>query len=129
MAQHPLDPLSVNEVRQASRALLNGLSLQREQIRFKVIDLAEPSKDETLIHLLEHGPVPDRRARIYYQQKQKEFMSRSIINITSGVLEKTDDLPDAQGPVDWVEYELITTACNAHPDVLAEVAKLQVPEG
>ncbi|KAK1613491.1 copper amine oxidase [Colletotrichum phormii] len=128
MVQHPLDPLSVNEVRQASRVLLKGLDLQRDKIRFKVIDLAEPSKDEALVHLLESGPVPDRRARIYYQQKQKYVMSRAIINITSGILEKTDDLPDAQGPVDWVEYDLVTTACNAHPGVLAEVAKLKVPE-
>ncbi|KAK0373077.1 primary-amine oxidase [Colletotrichum limetticola] len=129
MAKHPLDPLSINEVRQASRALFRGLNLQEDEIRFKVIDLAEPSKDETLVHLLERGPMPDRRARIYYQRKQRDFMSRAIINITRGTLEKTDDLPDAQGPVDWVEYDLITTACNAHPDVVAEVAKLRLPEG
>ncbi|OHE91448.1 primary-amine oxidase [Colletotrichum orchidophilum] len=129
MAQHPLDPLSVNEVHQATRALLKELELQRDQIRFKVVDLAEPPKDQTLDYLRESGPVPDRRARIYYQRKHKEVMSRAIVNITRGNLEKTDDLPDAQGPVDWVEYELITTACNVHPDVLAEVDKLKIPEG
>lgn len=127
MPKHPLDPLSVDEVRKASQLLLQELSLPPMCIRFKVVDLAEPSKDEVLAHLQRGNRVPDRKARIYYHQKNSKVLTKSILNVSSGILETTEELPDVQGPVDWVEYDLVTKACNKHPAVLAEIAKLKVP--
>ena len=96
-------------------------------IRFKLIDLFEPAKTETLAHLQDNGPVPDRRARVYFQRKNEAALSKAKVNITTGAVERIEHLPDSQGPVDWVEYDLVNKACTEHPEILAEVAKLKLP--
>ncbi|KAJ0422831.1 copper amine oxidase [Aspergillus carlsbadensis] len=124
---HPLDPLHVGEIKTATATILRHLAISREDLRFKVIDLYEPSKDETLKYLSQSGPVPDRRARAYIQRIKTPVLSIAIVNITKGVVERSYDAPDSQGPVDWVEYDLVHKACLSHPAILAEVAKLKLP--
>lgn len=126
---HPLDPLTVDEVGKVSRDLMRHLKVDHSNIRFKLIDLFEPAKDEVLCFLQRDGPIPDRRARVYYQLKNSAVLSKAKVNITTGAVEHTVELPDSQGPVDWVEYELVTRTCSGHPEVLAEIAKLKLPEG
>ncbi|KAH6989510.1 copper amine oxidase [Ilyonectria sp. MPI-CAGE-AT-0026] len=124
---HPLDPLTVEEVRAASQTLVKKLQCAKGEVRFKVIDLAEPPKDLTLQHLHHNGPAPDRKARVYYHLKTSQTLMIAIVNITKDRIERTYGAPDSQGPVDWVEFELINRACISHPEVLAEVAKLKLP--
>ncbi|KAF7548705.1 hypothetical protein G7Z17_g6883 [Cylindrodendrum hubeiense] len=126
-APHPLDPLMVDEVRAASQTLVKQLQCATTEVRFKVIDLAEPPKDLTLQHLHHSGPAPDRKARVYYHLKTSQTLLIAIVNITKSRIERTYGAPESQGPVDWVEFELINRACTSHPEVLAEVAKLKLP--
>ncbi|SPO06756.1 related to copper amine oxidase [Cephalotrichum gorgonifer] len=126
---HPLDPLTVDEVRKASQDLTIHLNIDSTSIRFKVIDLFEPVKDQVLDFLQRDGPTPDRCARVYYQVRNSAVLSKAKVNITTGAVEHTVELPDSQGPVDWVEYELVNKTCSEHPVVLAEVAKLKLPGG
>ncbi|KPM37240.1 Copper amine oxidase 1 [Neonectria ditissima] len=127
MATHPLDPLTVEEVRVASQTLVKQVGCGTNEIRFKVVDLAEPPKDLTLRHLHHHGPAPDRKARVYYHLKTGQSLLIAIVNVTNPQVEKTYHVPDSQGPVDWIEFELVNRACLAHPEVKAEVAKLKLP--
>lgn len=124
---HPLDPLTVEEVRAASQTLVKQLQCAKGEVRFKVVDLAEPPKDLTLQHLHHNRPAPDRKARVYYHLKTSQTLMIAIVNITKDRIERTYGAPDSQGPVDWVEFELINRACTSHPEVLAEVAKLKLP--
>lgn len=128
-ASHPLDPLSSDEVRQAARALVSHLGVAKPDIRFKVIDLYEPAKDEVLAYLHHGRQRPDRRARVYYQLRNTTTLVSAVVNIDSATVERTEGRPDSQGPVDWVEYEQITNLCNEHPEVLAEIEKLKLPPG
>lgn len=128
-ASHPLDPLSSDEVRQAAQALVSHLGVAKPDIRFKVIDLYEPAKDEVLAYLHHGRQRPDRRARVYYQLRNTATLVSAVVNINSATVERTEGRPDSQGPVDWVEYEQITTLCNEHPEVLAEIEKLKLPPG
>lgn len=125
---HPLDPLTVHEVRRVSQDLMCHLRVDHANIRFKLIDLFEPPKDEALAFLQRKGQIPDRRARVYYQLRDSAILSKAKVNITTGAVEQTVELPDSQGPVDWVEYDLVNRACNDHPEILAEVAKLKLPK-
>lgn len=125
---HPLDPIRVDEVREASQTLLKHLGRTTNEIRFKVVDLAEPSKALTLEHLYNNGSAPDRRGRIYFHRKDSQVLSIAIVNISKSRVENVYDAPDSQGPVDWIEFELVHKACLEHPDVLAEVNNLKLPK-
>lgn len=128
-APHPLDPLFSDEVRQAARALISHLRVAVSEIRFKIIDLYEPAKNEVLGYLHHGRPRPHRRARVYYQLRDTATLVSAVVNLNSGAVERTEGHPDSQGPVDWVEYEQITNLCNVHPEVLAEIEKLKLPPG
>lgn len=118
-----------DEVRVASQILKDHYKLPEGHIRFKVVDLAEPAKNEVFQYFENPACRPDRRVRIYYQRKDVHILTRAIVNITCGVVEEIEELPDSQGPVDWLEYDLIHDRCINHPLVLAEVAKLKLPKG
>lgn len=124
---HPLDPLTVGEVQTAAQTLQQDIGCATKEIRFKLIDLAEPPKAITLQHLHKNGPAPDRKARIYYHLKKSQSLQIAIVNIARWQVEKKYDAPDSQGPVDWHEFELVNRACNDHPEVKAEIAKLKLP--
>lgn len=126
-AAHPLNPLTVEEVRTAAQTLLEDINCPATDVRFKVIDLAEPPKAVTLQHLHHKGPAPDRKARVYYHRRRSPSLLIAIVNITTRRVEKKYAAPDSQGPVDWEEFELVNEACNNHPEVNAEIAKLKLP--
>lgn len=125
---HPLDPLTALEVSRTSAILKKSLGNGASGIRIKVIGLAEPPKDLVLDYLHNAGPAPPRKARVYYHAKNSPSLKQSIVNITTEAVERDEELPDVQGPVDWTEYQAINDACNAHPEVLAEIAKLKLPK-
>lgn len=124
---HPLDPLTVGEVQTVSSILQKHLGCATSEIKFKVIDLAEPPKAITLQHLYHNGSAPDRKARVYYHLNKTQDLLIAIINVTTNRVEKQYAAPDSQGPVDWDEFELVNKACNDHPAVQAEIAKLKLP--
>lgn len=126
---HPLNPLHTKEIKSASTIILHHLGLTSKDVHFKVIDLYEPAKDEVLKYIHESGPSPHRRCRAYFHKLKSHTLSIAIVNITKGVVERIYDAPDSQGPVDWVEYDLVHKACLSHPKVLEEVAKLKLPAG
>lgn len=122
---HPLDPIAPQEISRASEVLRR--ELDTDLIRFKVVDLIEAPKSEVLSWIDGSGPLPDRKARIYYHANRSHVLSKAWVNITNGKVEKTEDYPDAQGPVDYTEFELVHDACNKHPEVLKEIKKLGLP--
>ena len=124
---HPLDPLTASEVHAASEILRTVTGGPPSEIKFKVIDLAEPPKSVTVQHLHRNGTAPDRKARVYYHHKKSETLSIALVNLTTGRIEHQYEAPGSQGPVDWLEFELVNKACHEHPDVQAEVAKLKLP--
>ena len=126
---YPVDPLHPEEIKAASQIILRHLSVTSKDVRFKVIDLYEPSKDETLSYIHHGARSPDRRCRAYFHRLSSPVLSITIVNTSTGIVERSYEAPDSQGPVDWVEYDLVHKACLSHPKVLEEVAKLKLPAG
>lgn len=124
-SDHPLDPISPQEINRASDILRKHL--QTDELRFKVVDLIEAPKQQVLAWINGTNPIPSRRARIYYHEKKSHVLSKAWVNITNGTVDKVEHYPDAQGPVDYTEFELVHEACNSHPKVLEEIAKLRLP--
>lgn len=117
----PLDPLSPGALRKAS-LVLRGYHAPTS-VRFKVIDLLETPKKTLIAYLgdsLASNPAPPRKAYMHYYKKG---------NFTLGEVESDTEHPDIQGPADMDEIELILDTCSKHPAVLAEIAKLILPEG
>ncbi|KAI1610595.1 copper amine oxidase [Exophiala viscosa] len=129
-AIHPLDPIQPQEIRNA--VLLLQKRFPQATIRFKVIDMFEPPKNEVFAHI-QMGKKPsgssDRRAQIYFHRDKSSVMSKAIVNVSQATVEKVEDLPDVQGPVDLEEWEAVHDACNSHPKVQEEIAKLRLPPG
>lgn len=124
---HPLDPIGPTEISRAADILRK--QIKPESIRFKVVDLVEAPKSQVLAWQDGTGAFPDRKARIYYHVNKSHNLSKAHVNITKGMVDFSEELPDAQGPVDYVEWELVHEACNNHPEVLDEIAKMKLPAG
>ncbi|KAF2442113.1 hypothetical protein P171DRAFT_496876 [Karstenula rhodostoma CBS 690.94] len=127
IASHPLDPISPTEICIASDILRQ--QTYPTQLRTKVVDIFEPSKSEVLAWIEDCDTPVDRCARVYYHVAKLPHLWKAVTNVTRRVVESQEELPDAQGPVDYWEWELVHDACNTHPDVLAEIKKLKLPEG
>jgi primary-amine oxidase len=125
VSAHPLDPIGPREIERAAALLRKHL--QTDVIRFKVVDLLEAAKKEVLTWINGSSAAPDRKARIYYHVDGSHTLSKACVNITNSIVEKIEQYPDAQGPVDYVEFEQVHEACNTHPKVLEEIAKLKLP--
>lgn len=127
-----LDPLTPTEVGAAADILRKHHSKNKTEIRFKVIDLQEPAKAALIGVFAKQSSSPtalERKARVYYHTKSSHVLAKAIVNITTGTVELDEEHPDAQGPVDWTEFEQVHDACNSHPAVLAEIEKLKLPSG
>ena len=130
-AIHPLDPISPSELGRAAHTLRDKFHSMR--LRFKLIDVIEPPKAQVLTYLesIRHGrttaSIPDRKARIYFHKESSPVLQKAVVNITLGTVDQVEELPDSQGPVDYDEFEAVHDACNSHPEVLKEIAKLKLP--
>ncbi|KAI4726004.1 hypothetical protein E4T49_06193 [Aureobasidium sp. EXF-10728] len=122
---HPLDPITSAEIRQAVTLLKARLNTDR--IRFKTVDLIEVPKADYIDWKTEKAILPDRKARVYYHANGSHDLGKARINLTQGRVDSVEQLPDSQGPVDYVEWELVHDACNKHPLVLQEIEKLKLP--
>ena len=101
--QHPLDPATPAELSSAVTILKKHHG--GDHLRFKLIDIHECAKSEVIAYLesKQHrsktSRFPDRRARIYYHKTGDRTLQKAIVNLTKQLVESTESLPDAQGPV------------------------------
>lgn len=122
---HPLDPITPTEI-SAAVAILREQT-RRTPIRLKVVDLFESPKARVLSWIADRTTSIDRRARIYYHIVGSPSLWKAVVSITRRKIDVCEELPDAQGPVDYWEWERVHDTCNSHPEVLAEIAKLKLP--
>lgn len=124
--RHPLDSITPPEITKAGALLRDHC--RPTAIRFKLIDLWETPKAAVVEWQSKQNRLPDRRARIYYHIPNSPSLWRARVNITQSHVEAAEELPDAQGPVDYWEWERVHDACNTHPKVLEEIRKLDLPK-
>ncbi|KAI1618033.1 copper amine oxidase [Exophiala viscosa] len=122
---HPLDPITAAEITRAASILREHV--RGSKVHFKVVDLIEAPKALVLAWVDGRVKTVDRKARVYYHVEGSQHLGKAQVNITQGRVESAVLLPDAQGPVDYLEWEKVHEACNTHPMVLEEVSKLNLP--
>ncbi|GME65487.1 amine oxidase [Neofusicoccum parvum] len=131
---HPLDPVNPAEIRLAVNVLENRFP--EVPLRYKRIDVLEPIKCDTVSYLDAERlglPLPRKPRRLLYtlfHRRDTGGFFKAILDADSKELVSMEELPkDVQGPADIDELIKIEEACMNHPAVLAEIDKMQLPEG
>ncbi|RKU40465.1 hypothetical protein DL546_002320 [Coniochaeta pulveracea] len=131
---HPLGPLSPEEISRSSKLLAQSWP-EGTLFRFKSIVLREPTKAELLPYLEAEWsgkelPSIDRLSDVVYYIKNTDKLHEAIVNLTTGKVESNKLLgPFMHANGDGEEILAVEKILLADPDVQAEIAKLQLPEG
>jgi primary-amine oxidase len=131
---HPFDPITPGEIQLAVRIL--EAAFPGVKLRYKRIDLQEPTKHETIPYLEAERlgkPRPRKPARLLmamFHRLDNGSFFKAILNADTKSIVSMKELPkDVQGPVDIDEMIEIETICLSHPAVQAEIEKLKLPAG
>ncbi|KAL6411909.1 primary-amine oxidase [Ilyonectria robusta] len=130
--RHPLDPLHADEIAQVV-AILN--STHTSKLRYKVITLEEPPKNDLIPYLeaerlhLDLPTPPNRMAYVYFHTLDDKAFHRAVVDLTANSVQIDQVLEGIQPPADADEQIEIEDACNNHPLVLKEIEKLKLPAG
>lgn len=100
-AQHPLDPLTADEILAAATILLDAGAARRGAI-FQAIDLREPAKDVVLGSAT--GSAVARRAAVFFRQDKKSF--RTVVNLTNRTFTRPVEIPTSEGQLGLTIQEL-----------------------
>ncbi|KAJ4212744.1 hypothetical protein NW759_011384 [Fusarium solani] len=97
---HPLDQLSVEEIRLAARLIRENSSFN--DFKFNCITLREPKKTEYAAFRSRNGPRPSRQAFAIIIEKGTGKVAEVIVNLTNGNVESHQLRPGA-GPIMNIE--------------------------
>ncbi|KAJ6131339.1 Copper amine oxidase N2-terminal [Penicillium sp. IBT 18751x] len=131
---HPFDPITAGEIRLAVRIL--EAAFPGVKLRYKRIDLQEPTKHEVVPYLEAERrgePRPPKPARLLmalFHRLDNGSFHKALLNADTKSIVSAKELPkEVQGPVDVDEMMEIEQLCLGHPAVKAEIEKLQLPQG
>ncbi|KAK1597067.1 copper amine oxidase [Colletotrichum navitas] len=133
-APHPLCPLSGAEI-QAAAQLIQTCWPQSVSLQFKVVTLSEPAKAQLAPYLDardkgQSPPQPDRRAFLTYYVRGTDLFHEAVANLTTGKVESNVKLgANLHGNVDYDEAQIVEKIALEDPKVVAEIKKLELPEG
>ena len=113
IAQHPLDPLSPEEIASAV-AVVRAQGRLSERARFAVVALAEP--DKSVVAGFEPGTPLDRRAELVILDKGERATYEVVVSITRSEVDSWERAADgAQPPVLPEEWDLAENIAKADP--------------
>ncbi|KAF4831072.1 Copper amine oxidase 1 [Colletotrichum tropicale] len=131
---HPLCPLTGAEIQYAAK-LIQAAWPASVALQFKAITLNEPAKQELVPYLtaqekgLSPSP-PDRRVFAAYYIRKTELFHEAIVNLATAKVESNVKLgANLHGNVDYDEAQMVEKIALEDPAVLAEIKKLELPEG
>lgn len=109
---HPLDPLSADEVRRASRIAREKLRLG-PSARFAAIRLHEPEKEVVRGH--RPGDPIHREAWIVVMDHEKRTLHDGVVSLDNGTVCSWTERPGLRGPLLPSEYDAVAKLVKEHP--------------
>jgi primary-amine oxidase len=88
---HPLDPLSAEEMRLATRILRQEQDLG-PRVRFVVMTLEEPAKPAGLV--FDPASPPDRRAAVVLWDRDAKVLTEAVVSLTTLEVLRFEQVPD-----------------------------------
>ena len=131
-SEHPLDPLTADEILQVSSLLKAKTS--DKSLHFKIITILEPPKAQLRPFLIAErngGPQsrPPRKASSLYYHLGTADLFLAEVNLDSNSVDSVKKLaPGLHGQNDFDESMALRDACLSHPRVLAEIKKFKLPQ-
>jgi primary-amine oxidase len=119
MAEHPLEPLTDQEIRQAVSALRRDRGVDGSW-RFAGIELEEPPK--TLVRAWRPGDQVRRRAFAVLWHRADNMTWEATVDLTEDSVVGWRSVPDACTNFTVDEYHEVDEAMRAHPRVVAALA-------
>jgi primary-amine oxidase len=128
-ADHPLDPLSADEVTAVATAVASsdGYAAQSERCRFVTIDLAEPHKD-ALLAWEQGGETPPREAEVVLLDRGRAETVEAVVSLDSGVVSRWHVRDDVQPMAVVSELMEAEELLRLHPEFQAVLARRGVTD-
>ena len=121
--QHPLDPLSADEISQISAALLAAKGVD-SQWRYGSIELSEPAKDE----LKRGADAVRRKAEVVCWNTADGQAYRAIVTLPDGEIARWQHLPGAQPNMTVDEWHECDEMLRRHPALISALARRGVTD-
>jgi primary-amine oxidase len=110
--QHPLDPLSADEMAAACAIATNARPLG-DQVRFPIVVRQEPTKD--VMRAWRPGDRWDRRVELLVLDRAEGVLSEVVVSLTSGTVVSWRDVPGHKPPLLFGEALDAIVAVKADP--------------
>lgn len=118
--QHPLDPLSPEEISAAVSLLRSEKSLG-DQVRFAVVTLHEPPKD--VVRNFKAGDPIQREAFMVLLDNATAQTYEAVVSITQEAIASWKHIPDVQPCIMLDEFLVCEQTVKNHPDFQAALAR------
>jgi primary-amine oxidase len=115
--EHPLDPLTAEEIRQAAAILRRDRGVGAGW-RFASIDLREPAKD-----VLAAGAVAGRETTVVCWDRSDGRAFRAVVSLTDDAVTAWEDLPGQQPNMTVDEWHECDVMLRAHPALAEALAR------
>ncbi len=115
--EHPLDPLTAEEIRQAAAILRRDRGVG-DGWRFASIDLREPAKD-----VLAAGAVVGRETTVVCWDRSDGRAWRAVVSLTDDAVTAWEDLPGQQPNMTVDEWHECDEMLRAHPALVEALAR------
>lgn len=126
--QHPLEPLSKDEIAKAAEITKDDLSSEDKEkaplLRFETIELLEPSKAAVRAFDKQEGEAPERKARVNaFYVGGGIGVYRVAVSLTRGKVLSKKFLPEARPMIQLEEFEQIEKTVRKDPRVIEAFKK------
>jgi primary-amine oxidase len=118
--QHPLDPLTADEIRHVQALLAREHGVRRPEWRIASIELREPAKD--LVRAHRPGDPVARTARVVLWRTGDGLAFVAMLSLTDDTVVAWEPQPGRQPPATVDEWHDCDEAMRAHPQVVAALA-------
>jgi primary-amine oxidase len=124
--QHPLDPLTADEIASASSLVRADMGDGEGELRFEIIELLEPAKDA--VRAFKPGDPISRSARVHVYRTGKIGVWCYRVSLTDACVLEMNFMPTARPMIQAEEFMSIEDVVKAHPDFIAACAKRGVTD-
>src|SRR5690349_24082083 len=111
-AQHPLDPLSSDEISRAV-AIFRADGRARPAMRFVAVSLREPAKEE--LASIRPGQPFRREAFIVALEPREHLTYEAVVSVTAGAVVSWRAVPGVRAPITPAEYAASERLVRADP--------------
>jgi len=122
-ANHPLDPLTADEIRETVRVLRREKSLS-EQVRFPVLTLKEPAKE--VVQRFQEGQSLSRQAFVVIYDYQANTTHEAVVDLNKQTVIRYQLRPNVQPLVFAEENVVLVEIVRKDPRVMAGLKRRDI---